>query len=98
MDEIESKATRLNTRQANFNDLGALVQLRLELLREAGNLESDSPVESLAEAIQQYPIKTLPTGQFVAWIAEVNSKIVGTSGVVFFERPPVYGNLSGLDA
>jgi GNAT superfamily N-acetyltransferase len=81
-----------------LDDLEALVQLRLSLLREAGNLQSDTPTAALVEAIRQYLTKTLPTGQFVAWVAQVNSEIIGTSGMVMFEKPPVYGNLLGLDA
>jgi GNAT superfamily N-acetyltransferase len=91
-------ASHLNIRQANLNDLEVLVELRLALLREAGNLESDTPTAALAEAIRQYLSKNLPTGKFVAWVAQMNGKIVGTSGVVMFERPPVNGNLSGLEA
>ncbi len=98
MNKIESEVTSYNIRQANLDDLEALVQLRLSLLREAGNLQSDTPTAALIEAIRQYLTKTLPTGQFVAWVAQVNSEIIGTSGMVMFEKPPVYGNLLGLDA
>jgi GNAT superfamily N-acetyltransferase len=98
MNKIESEVTSYNIRQANLDDLEALVQLRLSLLREAGNLQSDTPTAALVEAIRQYLTKTLPTGQFVAWVAQVNSEIIGTSGMVMFEKPPVYGNLLGLDA
>ncbi len=98
MNKIESEATSYNIREANLDDLEALVQLRLSLLREAGNLQSDTPTAALIEAIRQYLTKTLPTGQFVAWVAQVNSEIIGTSGMVMFEKPPVYGNLLGLDA
>lgn len=98
MNKIEPEATSYNIRQANLDDLEALVQLRISLLYEAGNLHRDTPTAALIEAIRQYLTKTLPTGQFVAWVALVNSEIIGTSGVVMFEKPPVYGNLLGLDA
>jgi GNAT superfamily N-acetyltransferase len=94
---VEPKGT-YSIRQANMDDLEVLVQLRLSLLREVGNLRSGTCTADLAEAIRQYFTKTLPTGQFVAWVAQVDGRIIGTSGVVMFERPPVDGNLSGLDA
>ncbi|WP_335182369.1 hypothetical protein [Nostoc sp.] len=40
----------------------------------------------------------MPSGEFLAWVAEVDSQIVATSGLVFFQRPPYNGNLSGLEA
>ncbi|MEH2042342.1 GNAT family N-acetyltransferase [Nostoc sp.] len=40
----------------------------------------------------------MPPGEFLAWVAEVDSQIVATSGLVFFQRPPYNGNLSGLEA
>lgn len=98
MDKIGVNLPSLTIRQANLDDLDALVQLRLEFLREAGNLQNDTPTADLAESIRQYLTRNLATGEFVAWVAQVNNNIVGTSGVVFFERPPVYGNLSGLEA
>jgi GNAT superfamily N-acetyltransferase len=90
--------SNFNIREANLDDLETLVQLRLALLREAGNLKSDASTGILAEAIRQYLTRTLPAAKFVAWVAEVNGEIIGTSGVVMFERPPIYGNLSGMEA
>ncbi|WP_392482079.1 hypothetical protein [Nostoc sp. C110] len=43
-----------NLRQANLQDLEALIQLRLELLREAGNIKGDSDTTNLAEATRKY--------------------------------------------
>lgn len=90
--------SNFNIRKANLDDLETLIQLRLALLREAGNLKSNASTGTLAEAIRQYLTRTLPTSKFLAWVAEADGEIIGTSGVVEFERPPVYGNLSGLEA
>ena len=87
-----------NLRQANLQDLEALVQLRLALLHEAGDLKSNTDTTDLAEATRQYLTQKMPKGEFLAWVAEVNNQIVGTSGLVFFERPPYNDNLSGLEA
>ncbi|MDZ8258293.1 GNAT family N-acetyltransferase [Nostoc sp. ChiQUE01b] len=87
-----------NLRQANLQELEALIQLRLELLRETGNIKADSDTANLAEATRKYVGEKMPSGEFLAWVAEVDSQIVATSGLVFFQRPPYNGNLSGLEA
>ncbi|MEH2064851.1 MAG: GNAT family N-acetyltransferase [Nostoc sp.] len=87
-----------NLRQANLQDLEAVIQLRLELLREAGDIKGDSDTANLAEATRKYLGEKMPRGKFLAWVAEVDSQIVATSGLVFFQRPPYNGNFSGLEA
>ncbi|MHC5765163.1 MAG: GNAT family N-acetyltransferase [Nostoc sp.] len=87
-----------NLRQANLQDLEALIELRLELLREAGEIKGDSDTTNLAEATRKYLGEKMPSGEFLAWVAEVDSQIIATSGLVFFQRPPYNGNLSGLEA
>jgi ribosomal protein S18 acetylase RimI-like enzyme len=87
-----------NLRQANLQDLEALIQLRLEFLREAGEIKGDSDTGNLAEATRKYLGEKMPLGEFLAWVAEVDSQIVATSGLVFFQRPPYNGNLPGLEA
>ncbi|MBN3890358.1 MAG: GNAT family N-acetyltransferase [Nostoc sp. JL31] len=87
-----------NLRQANLQDLEALIELRLELLREAGEIKGDSDTTNLVEATRKYLGEKMPSGEFLAWVAEVDSQIVGTTGLVFFQRPPYNGNLSGLEA
>ncbi|MBE9000714.1 hypothetical protein IQ274_21320 [Nostoc sp. LEGE 12447] len=43
-----------NLRQANLQNLEALIQLRLELLREAGDIKGDSDTTNLPEATRKY--------------------------------------------
>ncbi|MEH2073589.1 MAG: hypothetical protein V7K57_04240 [Nostoc sp.] len=43
-----------NLRQANLQDLEALIQLRLELLWEVGEIKGDSDTANLAEATRKY--------------------------------------------
>ncbi|MEH2104651.1 GNAT family N-acetyltransferase [Nostoc sp.] len=88
----------LNFRQANLQDLEALIQLRLQLLREAGDIKGESNTTNLTEATRKYLGEKMPSGEFLAWVAEVDNQIVATSGLVFFQRPPYNGNLSGLEA
>jgi GNAT superfamily N-acetyltransferase len=87
-----------NLRQANLQNLEALIQLRLELLREAGDIKGDSDTTNLAEATRKYIGEKMLSGEFFAWVAEVDCQIVATSGLVFFQRPLHNSNLSGLEA
>ncbi|PHJ57954.1 hypothetical protein VF14_25840 [Nostoc linckia z18] len=88
----------LNFRRANLGDLEALVRLRLELLREAGDIKDNTEIEAIAAATRNYLADKIPQGEFLVWVAEVENQIVGTSGLVLFTRPPYDGNLSGLEA
>ncbi len=85
-------------RRAIPDDAEALSRLRLDLLREIGNLADDRQAGPLLAAIRAYFAPRLIRGEFVAWVAEADGRLVATSGLVFFERPPDAGNLSGVDA
>ena len=85
-------------RRASFADLEALVQLRLELLREVDDIQDDTDTAAIAQATRKYLVDKMPQGEFLAWVAEVENQIVATSGLVFFTRPPYNGNSSGLEA
>jgi GNAT superfamily N-acetyltransferase len=79
-------------------DIDALVQLRLAFLQELGTLPPSSQQERFARATEAYFHRTLPTGSFLAWVAVSEEQIVGTSGLTFFERPPVQENFAGQEA
>lgn len=85
-------------RLANLDDVNALVNLRLEFLREVGSFSGRDDGGELGEAIRQYLMKAMPAGTFLAWVAESDGAIVGTSGLTFFERPPNGANMAGLEA
>lgn len=87
-----------NLRRANLADLEALVNLRLELLREVGDIENDTDTSAIAQATRKYLLDKMPQGEFLAWVAEVENQIVATSGLVLFTRPPYNGNFLGLEA
>ncbi|BAZ48650.1 hypothetical protein NIES4103_12590 [Nostoc sp. NIES-4103] len=88
----------LNLRRANLADLEALVNLRLELLREVDDIQNDTDTGAIAQAIRKYLLDKMPQGEFLAWVAEVENQIVATSGLVLFTRPPYNGNFLGLEA
>ncbi|QKQ73254.1 hypothetical protein [Nostoc sp. TCL240-02] len=57
-----------NFRQANLQDLEALIQLYLEFLREAGEIKGDCDTANLAEATRKYIGEKMPSGKFLAWL------------------------------
>ncbi len=80
--------TTFTTRRATLEDVEVLVQLRLQLFRETGDVTEDSPWPEVAETARTYFQENLPTEHFLAWVAEANGQIIGTSGLIFFEKPP----------
>ena len=84
-------------RRATPDDAEALSRLRLDLLREIGNLADDRQAGPLLAAIRGYFAPRLASGEFVAWVVEVEGRLVASSALVFFARPPDAGNLSGMD-
>lgn len=80
--------TTFTTRRATLEDIEALVQLRLQLFREAGEFRENTSLREVAETAHTYFQESLPTERFLAWVAEANQQIIGTSGLIFFEKPP----------
>lgn len=72
-------------------DLERFVELRISQLQEEGA----RPTLDLRPRLFDYYRRHLADGTFVAWLAEAEGKIVGTSGMSFVEKPPYYSNPSG---
>ena len=85
-------------RLATLDDADELVRLRLDFLEEVGNLKAGTDTGELGAAMRAYLVRKLPTGEFLAWVAESEGAIVATSGVTIFERPPNGANPAGLEA
>lgn len=82
-------------RRAGIEDIEDVIALRMAFLREekpdAGELEP-----AVLALTRKYVEEKLPAGEFLVWLAEEDGKIIGTSGLVFFHRPPTFGYLSDL--
>ncbi len=85
-------------RRASVEDVEALIDMRILLQRESGHLTKNMMDAALRQATRQYLMKTLPNETFIVWVAEAQGKIVATSGLIFFQKPPSENNLSGLEA
>ncbi len=80
-------------RQATLDDIDTLVELRLRFLEDIGYDGDD-----VAGAVRDYLLQAIPKGQFVAWVAEEDSQIIATSGLVFNQKVPHGRNPSGREA
>ncbi|HLK58232.1 MAG TPA: GNAT family N-acetyltransferase [Chthonomonadaceae bacterium] len=88
-------------RQADLADMEVLADLRVAFLQEVAQAagQRDLPDPSVARAaIYQYLLAHMPKGDFLGWVAEAEGRIVGTSGLAYFRKPPTFKNLTGLDA
>ncbi len=89
---------RFSTRRATLEDLEELLQLRLKLFYETGDVRNDELSSDLLERNRSYVSTNLPTNHFISWIAEAEGRMIGISGLVFFEKPPTRANSSGMEA
>lgn len=87
----------LTIRRADMNDLEQIVALRMDFLREAQPDSLGSEVEVM-ELTRQYVAEKLAVGEFLVWFAEEDGQVIGTSGLLFFHRPPTFRNTSELNA
>jgi GNAT superfamily N-acetyltransferase len=85
-------------RLATLDDLDELIRLRLDFLEEVGSLKAGADGGELGAAMRDYLARKMPSGEFLAWVAESGGAIVATSGVTLFERPPNGANIAGLEA
>ena len=71
----------------------ALTALRVRFLQEVGYGGRE-----VQDAIRDYFQRSVPSGDFVAWLAEQDGQIIGTSGLVVVRKPPHGRNLTGCEA
>ena len=84
---------RINYRRANVDDIEILIDFRVRFLNELYNHPEDDETEILRKALQEYFSEAIPSNDFIAWLAEYNGKIIGTSGMVVWQMPARYGGL-----
>lgn len=85
----------IHYRKANINDIDDLVKLRIEFLREVGNLESSEKDIILEKSLYDYFNEAVTRDEFAAWLALDSDRIVATSGLSFYTVPPSFKNMSG---
>lgn len=89
--EIED--IKINYRSANIDDIEVLVECRVRFLNELYGPLKDDEIEVFKNTLREYFSEKIPSHEFIAWLAEYNRKIVGTSGMVIWRLPARYGGL-----
>jgi hypothetical protein len=79
---MEIENDRINYRRANIKDVEVLIDFRVRFLNELYNHPEDDETEILRKALREYFSEAIPSNDFIAWLAEYNGKIIGTSGMV----------------
>lgn len=85
-------------RRAAIGDIDSLIALRVSCLRDCGNITDDAREEEMKAPLRRYLENTLPSGEFVSWVAEYEGRLVACSGICFYAAPPDGHNLSGRAA
>lgn len=90
-------------RRAELRDVEELVRMRLELLHVAAPVGApteltDAEWQEVTDAVRVYFLDALSTGRHYSVVADADGKIVACGGIIFMERPPHQGNLTGREA
>ena len=77
-------------RRATLDDAPVLVDCRIRFLNELLNHSEDDETEIVRKSLLEYFSKAILSGDFVAWVAESDGRILATSGMVVWQKPAIY--------
>jgi GNAT superfamily N-acetyltransferase len=80
-------------RHAEVGDVRVLVDLRVRFLKELHGHPEDHETKVVRDSLLKYFTEAIPSGDFVAWVAEYGGNIVATSGMVVWQKPAIYGGV-----
>lgn len=90
----------ITIRRGTLDDVDTMTRLRRDMQTELWSTDSRPDAVSpddIVELNRDYFREKLPTGEFVAFLAEVDGETVGTGGVVLYRAPPTSGNPTGIE-
>ena len=94
----KKSAWKIEVRRARHTDIATLVEMRMALLEEVGNVRSKTDAKDLEGAIRRYLHRELPAGRYVGFIGRAEGQAVACGGLAFYARAPHQGNTSGKEA
>ena len=89
---------KMEVRRARRQDIATLVEMRMALLEEVGNVRRKTDARDLRGAVRRYFHRELPAGRYVGFIGRMEGQAVACGGLAFYARPPYKGNTSGKEA
>lgn len=84
---------KITYRRATVNDVQTLIDYRVRFLSELYGHPENDETRILRKSLRQYFSEAIPSGSFIAWLAEHEGKTVGTGGLVVWQMPGRYGGL-----
>ncbi|MGY3943135.1 GNAT family N-acetyltransferase [Aeromonas tecta] len=85
-------------REAVAADIPALVDLRMQLFCEVGELVTPLADPALWQSTQAYFTQSMQEGSARSWVVEAEGRLVACGTLALFVRPPYPGNLAGREA
>lgn len=82
---------KIEYRRLTEKEITTFIGMRIQQLREEGAKEEID----LVPALREYYMRHMADGTFVSWLAWDGENIIGTSGMLFVEKPPYFGCPSG---
>lgn len=90
---MEIQSDKIHYRRANVDDTESLIDFRVRFLNQLYNHPENDENGILRKSLREYFHEAIPSDDFIAWLAEFDGKIVGTSGMVIWQMPARYGGL-----
>lgn len=90
----------ITIRRATADDAEAMARLRRDMQIELMPTDTRPdllPPDALVSHNRDYFREKIPTPDFIAFLAEADGEIVGTSGIVMYRVPPTGGNPTGIE-
>ncbi|MCP4179684.1 MAG: GNAT family N-acetyltransferase [bacterium] len=81
---------QINYKKATILDLEILTEWRIKFLKYFFNNSNEEENKNLEIEILKYLKIALPNNQYIAWLAEVDNKIVGIGAMAVYYAPPKY--------
>ncbi len=97
MTEVASGNGEYIIRRATVDEIGILIDLRLSMFRAMG-FDDEAMLHRVEEACRDFFGQYLPSGQFQVWVAEAESSVIASIGLVMHSTPPSPKNLVGKEA
>lgn len=90
---MEIEKGKIVYRRATIDDIPILVEHRAQFINELCSHPEDGETAVVRKSPLEYFIKTIPSDEFIAWVAEYDGKIIATSGMVVWQKPATYGGV-----
>ena len=85
-------------KRAGLSDIDLLTQTRLQVLRAANGLDESADLRDVEKEARAYYLKSLKSGDHVAYLVLDGPNFVGAGGVSFYQVMPTCVNPSGRKA